>query len=81
MGEKDQRFAKSAREALAYHRVPVSETQVTHRSAHIQGMTVGKSAAEVNGGRDKMASAEIENLWLEIKGAAQKAARAKRRRG
>jgi hypothetical protein len=45
------------------------------------GMTVGKSAAEVNKGRDATAAKEIDALWREIKAAATKAARAKRRGG
>jgi hypothetical protein len=43
-------------------------------------MTVGKSAAEVNSGKDSAASAEIDALWKEVKEAATKAARAKARK-
>jgi len=37
-------------------------------------MTVGKSASEVNQGRDRNAVAEIASLWQEVKAKAIKAA-------
>jgi chromosome partitioning protein len=82
--DKDKALAASARKFLTHHKVPTAETQVSHRASHIDGMAQGKSAPEIkakNGVVDKRAIAEIEALWLEVKTAAQKAARAKRRRG
>jgi hypothetical protein len=43
-------------------------------------MTVGKTAAEVNGGKDEKAAEEIDKLWAEVKAAAIKAARARARK-
>ena len=76
-----ERVIEKARELLLSFEVPIANTAVTHRASHITGMTVGKSAAEVNGGRDATAAEEIDALWREIKAAATKAARAKRRGG
>ena len=39
----------------------------------------GKSAAEINKGRDKVAASEIDALWLGVKAAATKAAKARRK--
>lgn len=72
-----ERVVESARELLANAKIPIADTQVTHRVSHVTGMTVGKSAAEVNSGRDKAAAAEIDALWREVKTAATKAARAR----
>lgn len=60
--------------------MPIAETVVYRRPSHIVGMGVGKSAAEVNGGKDKEAQAQIDALWLEVKSAAQKAVKAKARK-
>ena len=40
-------------------------------------MAAGKTASEINKGRDATASAEIDALWLELKAAAAKAAKNK----
>lgn len=74
-----EKVAEAAREFLFTHDLPIAETQIAHRVSHITGMTVGKSAAEVNGGRDKAAADEIDALWREVKAAATKAAKAKRK--
>jgi hypothetical protein len=76
-----ERVVEKARELLVSFDVPIAATAITHRASHITGMTVGKSAAEVNGGRDAAAAEEIDALWREIKAAATKAARRKRRGG
>lgn len=57
--------------------VPVATTAIAHRASHVAGMTVGKSAAELNKGKDEKAVEEIEALWLEVKTAAKKAVKAK----
>ena len=72
-----ERLVESARELLSNAEVPIAHTQITHRVSHVQGMTVGKSAAEVNNGRDRAAAEEIDRLWKEIKSAAVKASRAR----
>jgi chromosome partitioning protein len=76
-----EKVAESARQFLFTHDLPIASTQIAHRVSHIQGMTVGKSAAEVNGGKDKAAAEEIDALWREVKAAATKAARARERAG
>jgi chromosome partitioning protein len=76
-----ERLVDKAREFLVREGVPVAETQIAHRVSHVTAMTVGKSAAEVNGGKDAAAAAEIDALWAEIKRAAAKAAKAKRKGG
>lgn len=75
-----EKVTDSARAQLVKFKVPVAETEIAHRVSHVAGATVGKSAAEVNGGRDKAAAEEVATLWAEVKAAAAKAARAKSRR-
>jgi len=72
-----ERVADKARESLLSFDVPILDTVIVHRVSHITAMTVGKSAAEVNSGRDKAATEEIDALWWEVKTAAIKAARAR----
>jgi chromosome partitioning protein len=55
----------------------IAEADIVHRVSHIKGMNAGKSAAEVDGGRDKQAAKDIENLWKQVKAAAIKAAKAR----
>lgn len=74
-----EKVVESARDFLLNQGVPFADTQVNHRVSHITGMTVGKTAAEVNGGRDRSAAAEIDALWAEVKKAATKAARARQK--
>jgi hypothetical protein len=71
------KLADSARSMLVKAKVPVAATAIVHRVSHITSMTVGKSAAEVNGGKDAAARHEIEKLWTEVKAAATKAAKAR----
>jgi len=80
VGQHDGRVVDAAREALAKMGIPLAETELAHRVSHIQAMTVGKSAAEVNKGKDKLAAEEIDRLWQEVKVAATKAARVRSRR-
>lgn len=72
-----EKVVESAREFLFTHNLPIAKTQITHRVSHITGMTVGKSAAEVNNGKDTAAAEEIDALWREVKAAAIKAAKAR----
>lgn len=74
----DTKFVDSARATLAKAKVPVCETIIGHRGSHIAAATVGKTAAEVNSGKDSKAVEEIEALWSEVRKAATKAAKAKR---
>jgi chromosome partitioning protein len=63
----------SARKMLAGEKIPMAKTHISHRPSHV----AGKTAAEINKGRDATASAEIDQLWLEVKAAAAKAAKNK----
>lgn len=80
VGAGDKKVAQAARTFLLNANVPIAQTQVNHRVSHVAGMTVGKVAAEVNGGRDRLAAAEISALWREIKPLAIKAAQEKSRK-
>lgn len=51
---------------LKRDRIPVATTIIHHRVSHMHAMGAGKSAAEINGGRDKDAVEEIDNLWAEV---------------
>jgi chromosome partitioning protein len=73
------KFAETSRSLLTAQRVPVAKAQVSHRPSHIAALAAGKTAAEINGGRDKLAASEVEALWLEVKAAAIKAAKARRK--
>jgi chromosome partitioning protein len=75
-----EKVAASARQFLFSHKVPIATTEIVHRVSHITGMTVGKTAAEVNSGKDEKATNEIDRLWAEVKAAAIKAARARTKR-
>lgn len=55
----------------------VAKTMISHRGSHVSAMTIGKTAAEINRGRDKTAVAEIDALWDEVKKAAKRGAKAK----
>ena len=74
-----ERIVDKARELLFSADVPILDTAVVRRTSHITGMTVGKSAAEVNSGKDTAAAEEIDALWREVKAAANKAVRGKKR--
>lgn len=76
-GASELKVVESAREFLLSFDVPIADVPIVHRVSHIAAMTVGKSAAEVNGGKDAKAAAEIEALWAQVKAAATKAARAR----
>jgi chromosome partitioning protein len=73
------KLAETARSLLTAQRVPVAKCQISHRPSHIAALAAGKSAAEINKGRDKVAATEIDALWLEVKAAAAKAAKARRK--
>jgi chromosome partitioning protein len=73
-----EKIVDKARAFLASHDVPIAETVIVHRSSHITAWTLGKSAAEINAGRDTAAAEEIASLWAEVKAPATKAARARR---
>jgi len=77
VADRDRRLADSARAALEEAGIPMARTVIMHRNAFITGLNAGKSAAEVNGGRDIKAAAEINALWQEVKALATKAAKAR----
>ena len=74
----DKKMAAAARAYLSTHGT-VAEAEMAHRVSHVKGATVGKTAAEVDKGKDTAAIAEIEEVWAEIKKAAMSAARARKR--
>ena len=57
--------------------VRVADTIMHHRVSHMTGFAAGKTAAEVNGGRDKDAAEEIDSLWREVTAALKGARRGK----
>lgn len=71
-----------AQALLKGQKAPVAGTIVHQRQSYVTGLNAGKSAAEVNAGRDRAAATEIDALWREIKAAtiaaAKKKARARR---
>lgn len=68
-----EKLAASARKMLKGAGVPVAKAEIPHRVAHTRCMTVGKTAAEVDGGKHRDAANEIDALWAEVKAAANKA--------
>lgn len=80
VGANEKQLVAAARKGLAELKVPIADTEIRHRMSHITAMTVGKTAAEINGGRDKEASKDIAALWEEVKAAATKAIRSRARR-
>ncbi len=63
---------RSARNELLNFKLPILDTEIVRRVAHINAAAKGKSAAEL---RDKAAAAEIDALWDEVQKAASLAAR------
>jgi hypothetical protein len=82
IGQHDKALVDAARAGIAESKIPIADTEIRHRVSHIAAMTVGKSAAELNKGKDKAAADEIAALWEEVKSAAAKAIkdRAKRKK-
>ena len=74
LGPKE-RVVDKARQLLFNSDVPMAETAIVHRVSHITGMNAGKTAAEINNGRDTAAAKDIDDLWREVRAAATKAAR------
>jgi hypothetical protein len=72
-----EKVIESAKALLFSHKVPIARAAIIHRVSHVKGMAVGKSAAEVNNGRDTAAAKDIDELWQEVKVAATKAAKAR----
>ena len=65
---------RSVRNELLNFKLPILDTEIVHRVAHINAAAKGKSAAEL---RDKAATAEIDALWEEVQKAASSATRKK----
>jgi chromosome partitioning protein len=75
VGPKEH-VAKKARQDLFSKDLPFAKADIVHRVSHITGMNAGKTAAEVNGGKDKQAAGEIDSLWNDVKKAAAEAVKA-----
>jgi hypothetical protein len=73
VGQYEAKMVASSRTTLVNAGIPVAETVIRHRPAHIAGMTVGKSGAEVDKGKDKHAAADIDALWRELMASIAKA--------
>ena len=69
---------RSARNELLNFDLPILDTEIRHRVSHINGAAKGKSAAEL---RDKAATAEIDNLWAEVRQAASSAVKRRAKEG
>ena len=78
VGSREQSHVVKSRALLAKGKIPMADTVIFHRVAHMTAMNAGKAAMEVSGARE--AAAEIEALWLEIQAVTNKAARTKRGR-
>ena len=76
--QEREKVVRLTREALFSSGVPIAETEIIHRVAHMTGMNTGKSASEIKGA--SAAAAEIERLWAEVKTAAIKAHKARTRK-
>jgi hypothetical protein len=61
-----QKLAEKAR-LLSTSGLPIAETDIVHRASHIFGLNVGKSSAEANNGKDKLAAEAIEGLCRLVK--------------
>jgi chromosome partitioning protein len=57
---------ETTRSLLVKNKIPCAETILYHRVSHVHGYTAGKTAAEVNNGRDREAANEISALWAEV---------------
>ncbi len=77
IGQHDAKFVEFAKRTLLNMHIPIAESEIKHRVSHIAGMNSGKTASEVNKGKDKEAAAEIDRLWEEIRPLAAKAAKAR----
>ena len=80
VGQYEAKMVASSRATLVNAGIPVAETVIRHRPAHIAGMTVGKSGAEVDKGKDKQACSDIDALWDELSAAVIKAAKSAAKR-
>lgn len=63
----------SAAQFLEEHKLPIAETRIPHRVAHVRAISTGKTALDVDGGRHRDAIKELQALWAEIKDLATKA--------
>jgi chromosome partitioning protein len=66
--------ADEAASALISAGQPLAKTRLSHRVSYSDAMNVGKTAAELDRGRDKTASAEIDALFREVMAAIKAAA-------
>lgn len=70
---------QKAHAMLTGQKAPVARTIIHQCQRYVAGLNAGKSAAEVNAGRDKAAASEINALWTEVKAATIAAAKKKAR--
>jgi chromosome partitioning protein len=68
----NDRTIDTTRDVLTRGGVPVAEQVMHHRVSHIHGFAAGKTAAEVNNGRDRKVVEEIDALWAEVSAALKK---------
>ena len=73
-----EKAVEKARGILFNNDVPIASAQVRHLAAHVNGMNLGKSGAEVKGGNE--AARDIGELWAEVKPLTIKAARKRARK-
>jgi chromosome partitioning protein len=69
----DTKLVEQARGLLASWKVPVANQAISHRVPFVNAITTGRTGAE----KDKRAAEDIDNLWLEVKAALKKAAKAR----
>jgi chromosome partitioning protein len=77
----NEKAAEKARSILFNNHIPICETEIQHRAAHVTAMNMGKSAAEVKSDKGaKSAAGNIAALWNEIRPLAMKAAKLRAKR-
>ena len=68
----------SAMGFLTANKLPTAKTMISHRVAHIRGMSSGLTALEVDEGRHREVAKELRSLWQEVKTATTKATKGRR---
>ncbi len=69
----------SAAEFLEKHNLPIAQTRIPHRVAHVRAISAGKTALDVDNGRHRDAIKELQALWEEIRRMAVNAAKKRKR--
>src|SRR5262245_35072786 len=77
----NEKAAEKARSILFNNHIPICDTEIQHRAAHVTAMNMGKSAAEVKSDKGAKSAAEnISDLWDEIRPLIIKAAKQRAKR-